>query len=87
MGDLRSIESHFMLFSGVSCPKSALIIAAFWVLERRLESAQVPKYTFPLAFIFASRPDPLPVLPVGVGVVPAAVVDGVDPDDPGWHWL
>lgn len=47
---LRSVESHFMLFSGVSWPKSASIIAAFFVFSVRVPWSPIfPKYFFPWA--------------------------------------
>ena len=49
-----SILCHFMLFSGVTWPKLAWMMAAFLPAVRRPWSAQVPKYSLPLAFIRAS---------------------------------
>lgn len=46
---LRSVASHFMLFSGVSWPKSALTIAESFESDRVFWSPQVPKYLLPLA--------------------------------------
>src|SRR4051812_21643886 len=57
--DVRSTASHFILFSGVTCPKSDLTISTFWDLERRAWSVHTPKYFLPLALKRASRPFPL----------------------------
>lgn len=38
-----SVASHFMLFSGVSCPKSALMMAPDWPEESKFLSDVVPK--------------------------------------------
>lgn len=48
-GDLRSVASHFMLFSGVNWPKSARTIASFCEFWSRRGSLQVPKYFLPWA--------------------------------------
>lgn len=45
--DSRSIESHFMLFSGVTWPKSCWMICALLPLCRRPWSVATPKYSLP----------------------------------------
>ena len=59
------------LFSGVNCPKSDLMMAAFWLTLNKPESEQVPKYNFPLDFMCASRP-----VPVGTGAELVVLVVG-----------
>jgi hypothetical protein len=58
--------SHFMLFSGVTCPKSALMRAAFCPDVRRPWSVATPKYFLPCATNFALRElaEELPVGPL-----------------------
>ena len=58
--DGLSWEGDIYLFSGVTCPKSALITAAFDAWFKVPESAQVPKYSLPsflnIASMLASEP-------------------------------
>lgn len=80
-----SVASHFMLFSGVTWPKSALMMAAFCPLVSRPWSVATPKYFLPLALNLASMlPEvELGVVPLPVVVTVASVVVG--PADPCWH--
>ena len=88
---IPSIASHFMLFSGVTCPKFALMTAALFPDERRPWSVARPKYFFPWETNLALRPLPELVL-VGlvisvfkvVGVTTVGVAVGTA--DPGRHW-
>ena len=46
-------RTHFMLFAGVTCPKSPVLLRRdLYVasLPNSLESVAVPKYSFPAAF-------------------------------------
>jgi len=49
-----SVASHFILFSGVTCPKFAWTMAAFFPVVRRPWSVAIPKYFLPLARNFTS---------------------------------
>lgn len=74
LGDILSVASHFILFSGVTAPYSEITIAAYDASERVFLSAQVPTYLRPKALIFASRPEPLDGGDVGEVVGPVGVV-------------
>jgi hypothetical protein len=66
---LSNVARIIYLFSGVTCPKSALMIAAFEAWFRVLESAQVPKYSL-LSFLkIASMPPSEPRSSRGLGVL------------------
>lgn len=67
---LKDVTSHQ---PGVNWPNSALMIAAFWALERRVASEHVPKYFFPLATNLALRPPDGEV----VGVTPPPLLEVV----------
>lgn len=64
--------------------------AAFWELERRAESEQVPKYFFPFAFMrWARLPvvlEPPEEVAVVVEILVVVVVVGAFDDEPGKHW-
>lgn len=62
---LDSVASHFIEFSGVTCPKSCWITAADLPVDSRFWSVAVPKYNLPLAvFVVASR---YPVVEMDIG--------------------
>jgi hypothetical protein len=57
---LSNVARIIYLFSGVTCPKSALMTAAFEAWFKDPESAQIPKYNLPsflkIASMLASEP-------------------------------
>lgn len=86
-GILLSVASHFILFSGVTWPYSAMTMASYEASLRVFLSAQVPKYSLPTDFIFASR-EPVEVAPEVEDVVTVVgVLDAVVDADavPGRH--
>ena len=53
-GNEHSVVSHFMLFSGVTQPKFAWMIAALLPAVSLFLSVATPKYFFPFALISVS---------------------------------
>lgn len=53
--DSLSVDSHFILFSGVTWPYSEMTMASYAGSLKVFLSVQVPKYSLPLALIFPSK--------------------------------
>ena len=95
--NLRSVASHFMEFSGVSAPKSDLMMAALAAMFRVFESPQVPQNSFPFAWNLLLKP----LVPEGGGGAVEEDEEGIDEEElivleggrvleevtvPGRHW-